>query len=302
MNAGPSRHLWTSISTSGALHLAAVAGLLAAGGATNGWMPDAYLPPPGYSAPQLTLRIPSESARQEKTLEILTPRDLAAQPPVEIAPSEQDAAEVGSPRTLADPHSAAERSLVRDELQEAADPERRLMVDQSMQRASFSSAQSSIEMPAADSRSSGDSPRRKPTEARIATRSGPTVDPQTDVRAGARNAANGSASADSAASQPSERQTGVAAAIPEKIFSPQPDYPADELAAGHEGRVVLRVRVNARGSVESADVKQSSGFPALDEAARVAVRRWRFKIPDADSLQPDQVREVAIPIRFEIQR
>ena len=45
---------------------------------------------------------------------------------------------------------------------------------------------------------------------------------------------------------------------------------------GEEGRVVLRVRVSAEGMPVLVEVKQSSGFPRLDEAARTAVEHWRF--------------------------
>lgn len=60
------------------------------------------------------------------------------------------------------------------------------------------------------------------------------------------------------------------------LHNPRPAYPVSSRRLGEEGRVVLRVRVSAQGLPLAIEVKQSSGSPRLDEAARVAVERWRF--------------------------
>lgn len=60
------------------------------------------------------------------------------------------------------------------------------------------------------------------------------------------------------------------------LNNPPPSYPAVSRRAGEQGRVMLRVRVDASGSVEAIEVQATSGFPRLDEAALAAVRRWRF--------------------------
>jgi len=60
------------------------------------------------------------------------------------------------------------------------------------------------------------------------------------------------------------------------LHNPRPAYPVSSRRLGEEGRVVLRVRVSAQGLPLAVEVKQSSGSPRLDEAARVAVERWRF--------------------------
>ena len=60
------------------------------------------------------------------------------------------------------------------------------------------------------------------------------------------------------------------------LHNPRPAYPLSSRRLGEEGRVVLRVRVSAQGLPLAIEVKQSSGSPRLDEAARVAVERWRF--------------------------
>ena len=60
------------------------------------------------------------------------------------------------------------------------------------------------------------------------------------------------------------------------LNNPPPAYPTVSKRAGEQGRVMLRVRVDAKGTVEEIEVQATSGFPRLDEAARDAVRRWRF--------------------------
>ena len=45
---------------------------------------------------------------------------------------------------------------------------------------------------------------------------------------------------------------------------------------GEQGTVVLRVLVKADGAAGKVEVRTSSGYPLLDEAAREAVQDWRF--------------------------
>ncbi len=54
-----------------------------------------------------------------------------------------------------------------------------------------------------------------------------------------------------------------------------PAYPAFSRRTGEQGRVILRVELDERGSVTQASVATSSGSPRLDEAALAAVRQWR---------------------------
>lgn len=60
------------------------------------------------------------------------------------------------------------------------------------------------------------------------------------------------------------------------LNNPKPVYPVFSRRQGEEGKVQLRVRVGADGAALEVEVKQSSGFPRLDAAAREAVLRWRF--------------------------
>jgi protein TonB len=60
------------------------------------------------------------------------------------------------------------------------------------------------------------------------------------------------------------------------LENPPPAYPAMSRRLGEQGRVILRVLVNAGGSADEVQIRDSSGHARLDEAARETVRRWRF--------------------------
>lgn len=63
----------------------------------------------------------------------------------------------------------------------------------------------------------------------------------------------------------------------EYLRPPRPEYPSLSRRMGEEGKVVMRVLVNDKGQAEKIEVHQSSGFPRLDDAARVAIMRAVFK-------------------------
>jgi periplasmic protein TonB len=60
------------------------------------------------------------------------------------------------------------------------------------------------------------------------------------------------------------------------LHNPKPVYPSLSRRMGEEGKVVLRVHVSAQGISLQVDIKQSSGYPRLDEAGRAAVEKWHF--------------------------
>lgn len=82
--------------------------------------------------------------------------------------------------------------------------------------------------------------------------------------------------AQAAAPQPAPRQ-GRVDAPPSPKRTIKPDYPRLSRLRGEEGDVVLEMRVNAHGAVDSVDVVVSSGFSELDAAAVRAVRAAKFK-------------------------
>jgi protein TonB len=97
-------------------------------------------------------------------------------------------------------------------------------------------------------------------------------------------------------------QASVAAPITAARFdadylqNPKPVYPAMSRRLGEEGKVVLRVRVSVQGQPLTVEVNKSSGFPRLDDAARLAVERWRF-VPARQGNEPIEA-SVLVPLNF----
>ncbi len=83
------------------------------------------------------------------------------------------------------------------------------------------------------------------------------------------------------------------------LSNPKPVYPASSRRLGEEGKVLLRVHVNAEGAAMVVEIKNSCGFPRLDEAARSAVERWRFVPARRGSEAVDSW--VAVPVVFSLQ-
>ena len=80
------------------------------------------------------------------------------------------------------------------------------------------------------------------------------------------------------------------------MYSPDPEYPAEAIAAGVAGEVTVRAVVGPHGNVVDADVV--SGPPLLRQAALDAVGRWRFRPYEQDG-KPVTVATTAI-FDFEI--
>jgi protein TonB len=68
---------------------------------------------------------------------------------------------------------------------------------------------------------------------------------------------------------------------------------------GEQGRVVLRVLVNADGRPEQVELRGSSGSPRLDGAALETVRRWKF-VPARQGERPVAA-WVLVPISFRLE-
>lgn len=60
------------------------------------------------------------------------------------------------------------------------------------------------------------------------------------------------------------------------LDNPAPPYPALSRRLGEQGRVTLRVLVDAEGRAEQVRIQASSGFVRLDGSASETVRRWKF--------------------------
>jgi protein TonB len=60
------------------------------------------------------------------------------------------------------------------------------------------------------------------------------------------------------------------------LDNPKPPYPPLSRKLNEEGKVVLRVKVDAEGHAVDVQLQAGSGFDRLDNAALSTVRRWKF--------------------------
>ena len=75
------------------------------------------------------------------------------------------------------------------------------------------------------------------------------------------------------------------------IAGKPPRYPVESRRKREQGTVLLALTLGLDGAVESLSIAQSSGFARLDNAARDAVRGWRWKPVMRDG-QPVRVKGV----------
>ena len=70
-------------------------------------------------------------------------------------------------------------------------------------------------------------------------------------------------------------------------------YPAEAIAQGLQGEVLVLLVLDGNGQVGAARIEQSSGYPILDDAALRAVRSLQ-------SLPADAPRQALLPVRFRL--
>jgi len=80
------------------------------------------------------------------------------------------------------------------------------------------------------------------------------------------------------------------------LHNPPPAYPRMSRRMGEQGTVVLRVFISAEGRAEKAEIRTSSGYARLDEAALETVQRWRY-VPGQRAGQAEAM-WFNVPIRF----
>jgi len=79
-----------------------------------------------------------------------------------------------------------------------------------------------------------------------------------------------------------------------------PRYPIESRRKREQGTVVLTLMLGLDGAVETIAIARSSGFSRLDDAARDAVRRWRWR-PMIQQGQPVKVKGIVeIPFILQI--
>ncbi len=94
---------------------------------------------------------------------------------------------------------------------------------------------------------------------------------------------------------PDDTGVAVAGSGLEIIDSPLPHYPPALASAGIQGVVVVRIQVNADGSVADATVEKSSGFAEMNAEALKVARLARFKVPS--KIEPEGLFAL-VPYRF----
>ncbi len=112
----------------------------------------------------------------------------------------------------------------------------------------------------------------------------------------------GSATASSTTGAAVTGATGATTAADSRVAplpgNPKPTYPAFARRLGHEGRVIIRVRVLPTGTVGAADGALSSGYAVLDEAALATIKRWRFRPAQQSGQTVDATLDVPISFRL----
>ena len=99
-----------------------------------------------------------------------------------------------------------------------------------------------------------------------------------------------------AAAAPSYQSPSFNAAY---LDNPAPNYPSISRRLGEQGKVLLRVQVAADGTADSVTLQTSSGSTRLDQAALVAVKKWRF-VPAKRGGQAVSA-SVVVPVSFSIE-
>ncbi len=60
------------------------------------------------------------------------------------------------------------------------------------------------------------------------------------------------------------------------LQNPKPSYPSLSKRLGEQGKVIIRVLIGVDGLAQKTEIRQSSGFDRLDQAALTTVQRWRY--------------------------
>jgi protein TonB len=78
----------------------------------------------------------------------------------------------------------------------------------------------------------------------------------------------------------------------------QPPYPASEIRAGNEGRVVLRVLIGTDGRVKQVEKVSATNDAFFAAAERQALTKWRFKPATRDGVPYEQWKQMSL--RFQL--
>jgi periplasmic protein TonB len=80
------------------------------------------------------------------------------------------------------------------------------------------------------------------------------------------------------------------------LNNPRPPYPALSRRLGEQGRVLVRVLIEADGRPSKVELQESSGYDRLDQTALQTVMRWRY-VPGKRGDEPEAM-WFSVPIQF----
>ena len=80
------------------------------------------------------------------------------------------------------------------------------------------------------------------------------------------------------------------------LQNPKPSYPAISKRLGEQGKVMVRVLIGEDGRAQRAEIRQSSGYERLDQAALNTVLAWRY-VPGKRGGAPEAM-WFNVPINF----
>jgi protein TonB len=91
----------------------------------------------------------------------------------------------------------------------------------------------------------------------------------------------------------------AASSRPARVLqAPRPDYPVISRDLGEQGVVMLRLAIDADGTLLRTELQKSSGFTRLDRAARDGVTRWQFQAAQENG-RPVAA-QLVLPVRFSL--
>jgi periplasmic protein TonB len=140
-------------------------------------------------------------------------------------------------------------------------------------------------------------PQPTPTPTKSVTKSDtPALNPNSSNAQEAAAASTATAAPSTASGKTGSPSLVEPSADADYLKNPPPGYPRISRRNGEQGTVVVRVFISTQGTPEKAEVRTSSGFARLDQAALEAVQRWRF-VPGRRHGTPEAM-WFNIPVRF----
>jgi periplasmic protein TonB len=88
--------------------------------------------------------------------------------------------------------------------------------------------------------------------------------------------ASGSSTGTSASASPEPVRVDLPSSSARYLNNTPPPYPSLSKRLGEQGQVMVRVLIDTNGTATQAEIRSSSGFERLDQAALQTVLRWRY--------------------------